>query len=77
MIASRPEINNAIRIMIDEHIENLSLDKIGSFFTFLVKANYYNRNLSEEDMKKVLRSVKKNILHMANFLKESEELKTS
>jgi hypothetical protein len=59
MLRSRPEVQTAMRALLDTHLNSLPLDKVGAIFSFIVKAAY---PLPDEDLKKIIMSVKRNIV---------------
>lgn len=59
MIKNREDIREAVEYLLNIKLNDLTLDKVGSLFSFLVKAAY---PLTDEDLKKLLKAVKLKVL---------------
>jgi hypothetical protein len=59
VLTSRPEVRGAIESLINENIEKVGTDKVGSLFSFIVKSSF---PVDNELLKKITKGFKKKII---------------
>jgi hypothetical protein len=64
----RPEIQIAMSALLNDHLNKLKLDKLGSIFSFLVKSQY---PISQEDMKALAKAFKRNLVECSTTINQS------